>query len=296
MFTCDEVMPRRRVDVRRRIRAALGDGPLLWSQLLGKTGVSKGALSKHLKWLINMGIVKTRTEDSRPPTTAYYLADQRAVTLIASLTERIPEQEVSYFLQNILSQKVFNVLAEVHSKICTPALQPIGFKLGVGDFLSIRSWEEAEIQLGEDLRKFKDETEWRSISNEPLSISMGDLVGLDWENLSLDEQIAISESEFTPFTVQFILIIYQIERLILKVFPEELRVLMMEKADLGNTIVLASIQKEKVWREFDRFFEWWFMEVTPKLPSRIILVNLALKFWTSHMAALRDTTKNEEKS
>lgn len=67
-------MPKTRSPKNQIRRALLGCKEATWTQLLDETKLSKGALSKHLKELIEYGQVKTNTDDSkRPPSTKYSL-------------------------------------------------------------------------------------------------------------------------------------------------------------------------------------------------------------------------------
>lgn len=66
-------------------------GPLTWSQLLEKTKLSKGALSKHLKELKNdwQWIVTAVDTETRPPTTIYHP--------IGELPEEFYENPVEFY-------------------------------------------------------------------------------------------------------------------------------------------------------------------------------------------------------
>ena len=66
-------MPRGKVDVSKRILDVLGEDNLVrWSELLRKTGVSKGALSTHLNKLIENELVARVVDESTRPPTVYY--------------------------------------------------------------------------------------------------------------------------------------------------------------------------------------------------------------------------------
>jgi DNA-binding MarR family transcriptional regulator len=66
-------MPRRNISVQKEVERALFPARRLkWSQLLDKTGVSAGALSPHLKWLMDKGRVETEVDTTTRPATTYY--------------------------------------------------------------------------------------------------------------------------------------------------------------------------------------------------------------------------------
>lgn len=70
-------MPRAVRNVKAAIMKTLANEEnLTWLQILERTELSKGALSKHLNDLIEDGTIKPSTISSRPPTTVYNLADQ----------------------------------------------------------------------------------------------------------------------------------------------------------------------------------------------------------------------------
>lgn len=58
------------------IKTLANEEKLTWLQILERTGLSKGALSKHLNELIDDGTIKTSTVSSRPPTTVYSLTER----------------------------------------------------------------------------------------------------------------------------------------------------------------------------------------------------------------------------
>jgi len=66
-------MPRRNVNVKGEvIRVLMQERKLTWSKLLKHTGVSSGALSPHLKDLINWDHVEREIDDTTRPVTTYY--------------------------------------------------------------------------------------------------------------------------------------------------------------------------------------------------------------------------------
>jgi len=68
-------MPRKKVDVKKRILDSIGSSGATWSELYRRTEVSKGALSTHLRRLLKSGVVKREVEEStRPPTVRYVKA------------------------------------------------------------------------------------------------------------------------------------------------------------------------------------------------------------------------------
>ncbi len=70
-------MPRAIRNVKGAILKTLAESEkkLTWLEILEKTQLSKGALSKHLNELIEDGVVKTSTVNTRPPTTLYNLVE-----------------------------------------------------------------------------------------------------------------------------------------------------------------------------------------------------------------------------
>jgi predicted transcriptional regulator len=73
-------MPRRKVDVRNQInRAFLDKEKYTWPELLAKTGVSKGSMSKYLREMIDWGIIDREVDTSvKPPSTVYRLGSAPA--------------------------------------------------------------------------------------------------------------------------------------------------------------------------------------------------------------------------
>ena len=67
---------------------------LTWSQLAKITGLSKGALSKHLNALIKTNKVSTRTEfRGRSQVTHYSLTDNRFINALMYMEERLEEEK-----------------------------------------------------------------------------------------------------------------------------------------------------------------------------------------------------------
>lgn len=66
-------MPRRKVNVEEKILSAIGPQGATWSEIYEKAGVSKGALSAHLRRLMRAGAVKRVVDPSTmPPQVRYY--------------------------------------------------------------------------------------------------------------------------------------------------------------------------------------------------------------------------------
>jgi len=66
-------MPRRKVNVKQQISLAfLENEELTWKELLEKTGVSKGSLSKYLNKMIDMGLVETDVDRTTRPASIIY--------------------------------------------------------------------------------------------------------------------------------------------------------------------------------------------------------------------------------
>jgi DNA-binding MarR family transcriptional regulator len=111
-------MPRRKVDVRQQISLAfIHNEEMTWNELLKKTGVSKGSLSKHLNRMIDMGLVETDVDTSKRPVLMVYRL--RTKTISKALDwQTVPMktrlQELKTRLQNLKKldktkrQKEFN--------------------------------------------------------------------------------------------------------------------------------------------------------------------------------------------
>ena len=110
-------MPRRRIDVDKQIKLALKKKPLVWSELEEKSGVSKGALSKHLTKLIEKKIILTKIQNSRPPITKYCLAEDEKIRIISYLTQNMPDEKVTFLVNNLLTEEVYSVLLQSFQKI-----------------------------------------------------------------------------------------------------------------------------------------------------------------------------------
>jgi len=66
-------MPRRKANVKKQILLAFLDNEeLTWKELLKKTGVSKGSLSKYLNKMIDMGLVETDIDKTTRPASIIY--------------------------------------------------------------------------------------------------------------------------------------------------------------------------------------------------------------------------------
>lgn len=92
-------MPRRKVNVKKEIsNAFLSAEGLTWPELMRKTGISKGSLSKHLNDMIRWGLVEIEVDTSvRPPVTVYMLRTKkigRAIDYLSvPINENLPQLE-----------------------------------------------------------------------------------------------------------------------------------------------------------------------------------------------------------
>ena len=267
MFIGDE-MPRRKVDVGKAILNALSGKAMTWIGLLEEIKVSKGALSKHLNSLIDRKVVLTRIRETRPPQTVYYLADQPFVNVVLFLTDGMTKEQMDDFFDNILTGDVFEVLIESYEKILN-LIQSKTFplRIPIDNIFSIEKQEDLE-----KLHKI-----WEHPPH--MNITLPQILNVDLDSMAEPEREAWESTIFSQITVQFILTIYRIEKLFLEPFPKEFRDKIQEKGDLGNTLVLEFIQKKNIWEEFDKFSEWWYKKISPKIPSSDLLGMLALRFY-----------------
>lgn len=267
-------MPRKKVDVKKRILKALDGKAMNWVALLRETDVSKGALSKHLNDLIDRKIVLTTTKDSRPPRTIYSLAKTQFIKLTLFVTQGMKKEQIINFFKNILTVEVVDTLIESYNKIFNlislfGLTNPKSLRLPIADIFSMK---------GTDLEKLDE------ISKEHQSLgrtTIPQILNINYDFGTDIEELKIWESRmFTHIAIHFVLTIYHIEKLCLNVFPEESQTKMKESGDLKNTIVLDVIQKKGVWEAFDKFFNWWYEEMSQKIPSSELLGYLALRFYT----------------
>lgn len=97
-------MPRRKIDARAKILESLAREPRSWSDLIKDTGLSKAALSTHLRTLIEKSLVITSADTStRPPKTVYspnvkaFLL-RESKTLYSSGKEKLEESKEEFRL------------------------------------------------------------------------------------------------------------------------------------------------------------------------------------------------------
>jgi len=264
----DEGM-RRKINVDKQIIKALKDEPLTWSQLAKRADVSKGALSKHLNDLIRKGIVLTEVTESRPPITLYRLADERFVNLTLHMTTIMDKEQSDYFLTEILSPRVREVLFDAYFEMMKQIPFP-PIKISLKDLLPQEEIKEEEIKTLIEEMKISDEKSFR--------LSLQDFI-----NVNFEETPSLVVKEFSYFTVQSILTIYFVEKKMLDLFPKNLRDMIMQRGRLNQFFISRLVQERGVWREFERFAEWWYREVTPKIPSCGLLTILTLHSWLAKL-------------
>jgi hypothetical protein len=266
-------MPRRNVNVRQAIQHTLSGKTMTWSALLRETKVSKGALSINLNKLIDRKVVLTRTRETRPPQTVYYLANQRYVNLVLFVTEGMTKEESDYFFNNVLTVDIFEILTKSYEKILNfMRSKALPSTIPITNIFSIKEKEDLE-----KLNKI-----WENLPH--MNVTMWQILNVDFDSMSEPECEAWEANMFNQVAVQFILTIYQLEKLFLEYLPEEFHTRIKKKGDLANTLVLGFVQEKNLWQEFDRFFNWWYKTMTAKIPGSELLGMLALSFYMTTYA------------
>ncbi len=94
-------MPRRKVDAKKKILESLVKESRSWSDLLRDTGLSKAALSTHLRTLIDESIIITSADTSTRPPTTIYAANLKALFLRRTKTLYLSEKEKGEFKEEL---------------------------------------------------------------------------------------------------------------------------------------------------------------------------------------------------
>jgi len=273
MFTLNEgiVMTRgrRNINVKQQIMKALEKGPLTWSELLTKCGVSKGALSKHLKKLIKLKYVLTKTRNDRPPVTEYYLQKQEVLDIFHYTLRNLPERQAEFFVTNIVKPNIEKILSESRAKMYDNYFTAV-----------VTSFCDKPIKVEKIVKPInrkvlvkKDPEEYLTKILESIEKFIPD--SSVYDDTRLQDYI---NKESSDITIQLILFVYEIEKYILnslsisKEFQEELR----ERGNLEGFVVISSVQKYGAWKEFDYFSDWWTENITPKVSNTLFLRFLAI--------------------
>jgi DNA-binding transcriptional ArsR family regulator len=252
-----------KVNPGKKIRKALENQGMTWTALLEETKLSRGALSKHLNSLIRRKIVLTRTQDTRPPRTMYYLAKQPIMNLLLFLTEGRSQEEIDDLFENILTENVWSILIEAHNRI-------------------FDSGAYVKIPLDESIVRYDALKEKERRMRFDLAALLEDV---DLANMTEEEREAFKGKHFSHISVQFILAVSTMERKLLDLLPKE-------PEDFKRFMISALIQEENAQNEFENFSKWWQKTIAPKIPSTYLLLVLALHFVTIRLSKTYSTSYN----
>ena len=276
-------MPRRSVNAEKVLLESLKNHEnQTWSDLLRLTGLSKGALSKHLNVLIDSKIVSTSVDtDRRPPTTRYNLASAPSGILEAFLNMKdyINEETREDFFNILASGNFFKVYAEILAEIFSKPFSLSSFTIPAPKALS-RFSEVTGLYIKESMTTNLSDTDILGMNSSEIK-DLG-------ENPSLNAATILN-----PYIMEFVFSIYRFEKALIKsVLPEvNLNTFLLNvqefkgRMDINGESAFHPLHIHSIlckWNflyEFNMLLNVWDLSIKKKSENFLYISFSAIYFW-----------------